>query len=260
VQLACVAVRALGREPQVTLLPDGNGSLLATVVEAGPREVTPYDEAVLAAVGRRRTDRGPLDASHLPPALAFRLQTDAAELGAALRLVSREGDRATLARLVERADRLLGQRGDVDRELITWLRNPDDRRDDGVPSDHTRGAAASSRAEFVQRDFSTSHSRPAHDRPGPDHPIVAVLCTPEDGVLDWLNAGRALAAVLLEAAMEGASASYLNQPVEEPAIRAELRDQLALPGVPQLVLRIGVGGTVVPTPRRALDDVTFHRA
>jgi nitroreductase len=257
-ELACVAARALGRLPHVTLLPDESGSLLARVTENGPHETSPFDLAMLAAVAVRRTDRGPLDARHLPAALPFRLQTLAAQLDTSLRLVSREGDRATLARLVERADRLLAQRGTVDRELIPWLREPGDHRGDGVPTDHTRGAAASARAEFVQRDFSTHHSRPAHDRPDPDHPMVAVLCTPEDSVVDWLHAGRALGAVLLEAATEGASASYLNQPVEEPAIRAELRDQLALPGIPQLVLRMGVGGAVPPTPRRDPDELTFR--
>ena len=182
VQLACVAARALGYEPHVTLLPDGSGGLLGTVTETGRHEPTAFDLAMLAAVAVRRTDRGPLDATHLPPALAFRLQSEAGLLDTSLRLVSREGDRATLARLVERADRLLVQRGDADRELVPWLRDADDARPDGVPTDRTRGAAASARAPFVQRDFSSGHSRPAHDRTGPDHPLVAVLCTPEDGV------------------------------------------------------------------------------
>ena len=258
VELACVAARAVGYEPAVSLLPEGSGGLLARVTEAGRHQTVAFDLAMLTAVAVRRTDRGPLDASHLPPALPFRLQTQAALLGTSLRLVSSAGDRATLARLVERADRLLGQRGVVDRELSQWLRAPDDRRTDGVPTDHTRGPAASARAEFVQRDFSTPHSRPAHDRPGPDRPLVAVLCTPEDDVYDWLRAGRALGSVLLEAALEGAAASYLNQPVEEPAIRAELRNQLVLPGVPQVVLRVGLGGLVPPTARREPDELIFR--
>src|SRR4051812_26346291 len=148
VQLIVVAARALGHEPAVTLLPDASGSLLATVTEVGPHETTVFDLSMLAAVAVRRTDRGPLDATRLPPSLPFRLQSEAALLGTSLRLVSREGDHATLARLVERADRLLVQRGDADRELIPWLRDPSDHRPDGVPTDHTRGAAASARAAF----------------------------------------------------------------------------------------------------------------
>ena len=260
VELACVAARAAGREPHVTRLPDGSGSLLARIDELGPHAATETDAALLAAVASRRTDRGPLDATALPPSLPFRLQSEAASTGASLRLVSRPGDRATMARLVERADRLLVQRGVVDRELEPWLRLPDDRRPDGVLVDHTRGAAASARAEFVQRDFSAAHSRPAQDRPGPDRPLVAVLCTPDDEVRSWLVVGEALGRVLLHAAAAGASASYLNQPVEDAAIRAELRGQLDLPGIPQLVLRIGIGGHVTPTARRDPEDLTFRRA
>ena len=111
----------------------------------------------------------------------------------------------------------------------------------------------------MQRDFSSESSHPAQDRPGRDEPLVGVLCTPSDGVADWLIAGRALAAVLLRAAVAGANASYLNQPVEVTAIRTQLGDQLTLPGVAQLVLRLGVGGPVSPPPRRLMSDITTGR-
>lgn len=85
---------------------------------------------------------------------------------------------------------------------------------------------------------------------------MAVLCTPSDQRRDWLIAGRSLASVLLHAHLAGASASYLNQPVEEPAARVELAERLRLPGVPQLVLRLGEGGPVLPPPRRSPRGVT----
>lgn len=258
VHLACVAARALGYQPLVSLLPDSDRGCLARLVESGRWDPTTEDRQLLAAVPRRRTDRGPLDRAPLPASLPFMLQSAAAAEGASLRLVSRPGDRSTLAGLVERADRMLVQRGRVDEELARWLREPGDARRDGVPTDHTRGPAASYRAEFVQRDFSSPVSSPGQDRPGPDDPILGVLCTPADHLQDWLNAGRALAAVLLRATVAGANASYLNQPVEESAIRGELRDQLSLVGVAQLVLRIGAGGEVTPPPRRDSDQLTFR--
>ena len=226
-QLACVAARAHGYLPHVTLLPQGSNGCLARMVEVGPWQTTDGDRALLAAVPRRRTDRGPLDDEGLPGSLPFLLQSEATLYGAALRLVSTPGDRSTLAGLVERADRLLIQRGHVDQELEHWLREPGDPRPDGVPTDHSRGAAASYRAEFVQRDFSSRGSKPAQDRFGRDHPLVGILCTPHDRVDDWLVAGLALAAVLLQATAAGANTSYLNQPVEEPAIRVQLREQQA---------------------------------
>jgi hypothetical protein len=256
--LACVSARALGHRPAVTMLPDGVGGCLARLVEAGSREVTPHDRDLLAAIATRRTDRGPLDADALPDGLPFLLQTAAAEEGASLRLVSTPGDRSTLAGLVERADRLLVKRGRADEELAGWLRASGDPRKDGVPTDHTRGAEASYRAEFVQRDFSTQGSQPAHDRAGIDRPLLGVLCTSSDREVDWLVAGRALGAVLLCAATAGANASYLNQPIEESATRVEMRSALGLAGPAQIVLRLGLGGKVEATRRRDPYRVIFH--
>jgi hypothetical protein len=206
-------------------------------------------------VAHRRTDRGPLDAEPLGPDLPFLLQSAVSAEGCSLRLVSSPGDRKTLAALVQRADRLLLENGAVDSEMKPWLRSPGDNRRDGVPTDHTRGAAASMRAEFVQRDYSGPGSTPAHDRKGHDRPVVGVLCSPADTTADWLRAGQALMAMLLRATDAGASASYLNQPIEVTAIRSELRDQLLLDGVGQLVVRVGKGGRVAPTPRRYLRDL-----
>jgi hypothetical protein len=255
VHLACVAARALGYRPQVSLLPDGPAGPLARLAEDGPWQVTDEDRALLAVVPYRRTDRGPLDADQLPPDLPFLLQSAATTQGATLRLVSTRGDRATLANLVGQADRLLVRRGGVDEELAQWLRDEHDPRQDGVPTDHTRGPASSYRSEFVQRDFSRAQSVPLQDRGGPDRPILGVLCTPTDRADQWLLAGRALAAVLLRAELAGAHASYLNQPVEVSALRPHLRDQLALPGIAQLILRLGVGGKVTAPPRLDAGDI-----
>ena len=255
--LACVAARSLGVEPVLSVFPAAEGSCVASLREGGAWPVSAEDRALLAVVPHRRTDRGPLDGDQLPAELPFVLQDVATAENATLHLVRSVGARATLATLVATADRLLHQRGVTDAELARWLRDAGDLRTDGVPATHTRGQTASYAAEFVQRDFSTSRSRPAQDRPGPDHPLVAVLCTPHDRREDWVVAGRALAAVLLRAALAGAHASYLNQPVEEPRMRAMLRDDLALAGVPQLVLRLGVGGHVDAPPRRPLDDVAL---
>lgn len=255
VQLACTAARAHGHRTRVQVLPDGRSGPLARIVEDGSWPTAERDRELLEAVARRRTDRGPLDAEPLPAGLPFELQDAAAAEGATLRLVSAPGDVATLARLVQQADHLLLASGRVDAELARWRHEPGDPRQDGVPVSSTRGAAASARAGLVQRDFSTQGSTPAHDRSGPDRPLVAVLCTGADSTAQWLAAGRALASVLLLATVHGANASYVDQAVEVDALRLQLRDQLDLPGVAQLVLRIGVGGAVEATPRRDVDEV-----
>jgi hypothetical protein len=113
----------------------------------------------------------------------------------------------------------------------------------------------------VQRDFDVHGARPS-GRPYPprnhDDPLVGVLWTAGDRPADWLTAGGALEAVLLTATAHGGAASLLNQPVEIPALREALRTELALPGHPQTIVRVGVGAPVPPTPRRPLDEIVVR--
>jgi hypothetical protein len=85
--------------------------------------------------------------------------------------------------------------------------------------------------------------------------VLAVLSTAGDDVSDWLRAGRALSLVLLTLTAAGATAAYLNQPIEVAALRPRLREALALDGFPQLLLRFGYAPAGRPAVRRRLSDV-----
>ena len=256
IELAVVAAASVGRQLAVTWIPDPGGTLLARLTETGSRVATDDDAALLAAAATRRTDRGPLDAGPLSPSTPFELQRAAFGHGAELRLVVTSADRQQLADLVTQADRMLARGGLADAELVSWRRAPGDASEDGVPASHTRGVAASYRAEFVQRDFGAGMGvDPAMDREGADAPLVGIICTTADQAVDWLVAGRALAAVLLRAQVLGAHASYLNQPCEVVTVRSALQHALGLSGHPQVVLRLGAGGDVTATPRRDLELV-----
>jgi hypothetical protein len=253
-QTAVVAAGALGVALKVSVAT-GAGGPLVRLREAGLRIPTEHDRALLAAVTRRRTDRGPLDMSVLDGTLPFRLQDVAESHGCTLRLVTSPGDRRGLARAVETAHHQLLRNPDYETELAEWVRSPVDLRRDGVPADATRGPSSSNAAEFVQRDFGLPGVTPAHDRDERDDPMVGILCSQADSVRDWVQTGRALMAVLLEATVAGASASYINQPVELPQTRDLLRTELDLPGPAQLILRLGAGALVAATPRRSAREV-----
>lgn len=68
--------------------------------------------------------------------------------------------------------------------------------------------------------------------------------------------GEAQGQVLLRAAQDEVSASFFNQPIEVEELRAAV-GRLAGGGVPQIVLRLGYGPAVRPTPRRPLSDVVM---
>ena len=64
--------------------------------------------------------------------------------------------------------------------------------------------------------------------------------------------------MLLHGETLGVSASFLNQPVEDRALRPRLRQLLGERGFPQLVLRLGYPREPArATPLRALEDVVL---
>jgi hypothetical protein len=91
-------------------------------------------------------------------------------------------------------------------------------------------------------------------------PTIAVLSTITDERADWVRAGMALERALLVLTRAGLSASFMNQPVELPDVRWLLRSPLTGLGHAQMVLRIGYGPPVPPTPRRALDEIVVRSA
>ena len=66
-----------------------------------------------------------------------------------------------------------------------------------------------------------------------------MLLTRGESSHEWLRAGQALHRLLLHAASERVFASLYTQPLENPLTRALIRDRLALPGHPQLLLQLG---------------------
>ena len=84
---------------------------------------------------------------------------------------------------------------------------------------------------------------------------TAVLLTPGDSRADWLRAGQALHRLLAHAASKWVFASLYTQPLEAAAIRALIRDRLALPGAAQMLLQLGLAHTTHATARRPPADL-----
>jgi hypothetical protein len=66
--------------------------------------------------------------------------------------------------------------------------------------------------------------------------------------------------VLLRARTEDLWASFLNQPIELAPLREQLTTTLSVVGFPQILLRMGYGAGVGPTPRRSVRDVILKHA
>lgn len=245
----------MNRAAEVLLLPDsGPPDLVARITAGERRYASDEDRRLFAAAPARRTVRTPFTAAVVTVPLQVAWSDLAETAGADLRWVQGQGERIGVAALVAAAERLQQRNPAYLAELDWWTSV--DRVEDGVgvpPSAFGVTATAGHLAEFPPRDFAggTRTDRDRHVGPLEAHPVVAVLHTPGDRPEDWLRGGQALMHVLLAAAAEGYAASYLNQPLELPGLRQQLRDEVRLAGWPQLILRLGrPAGTLPPQPSR----------
>lgn len=169
--------------------------------------------------------------------------------------------RHRLADLVAAGDVVQAASADLRRELARWIHANTSTRDDGMPGS-TLGFSdlASFAAPLVVRSFDWGKMRAAKDHDLVESsPLVAVLGTRSDERRDWLAAGEALSAILLDAAARGVAASFLNQPLEVDELRSVLANVFKEAAVPQLVVRLGVPAEepreVDRSSRRPMEDV-----
>jgi len=234
--------------------------LVARLTVTGRRSAPESDRRLLAAVPTRRTIRTPFSAQDVPVPRRVAWRESVESEGAGLRWVEAPGERIGVAALVAAAERLQQRDPAYLAELHHWTTPERVAEGEGVPpSAFGVTATAGHAAEFELRDFAGGHEtdRARHVGPVEPHPVVAVLETAGDRSRDWLVGGQALMRLLLHAAADGYAASYLNQPLELPGLRQQLRDELRLVGWPQLVLRLGRPAGVLPpqAPRRPVAEV-----
>ena len=272
VEFAVVALAARGRSAEVALLPDDAApDHLATVRVTGERAATEADAALAEAIGQRHTVRAPFLSRAVPDELVERIQREAGSFGTWVKSIDRAEEEVATVFLISRAEEI--EQGDPAylAELRSWMRT-DPGAVDGVPVEAVPGGDPHARPsnwlirDFVAGDREHADFLPAGDPDGPppdvERPTVVLMGTDEDDRDDWLEAGRALARVLLLATVAGLAASPLTQALDWPSTRSRLQARLDLVGHPQMLLRMGYppelpAGAV--SGRRPVDEVlTFE--
>lgn len=256
----CVALAQFGWRARVELLPDGDDpDLLAAVWLGEPAGWSAEVERLFRAIPLRHTNRGPFAPAPPPADVVARLAV-AARLEDAWLAPADAPARQRLAALVAEGDRAQMHDRSFRRELAAWLHPNRNAGGDGMPGyAHGWSNLRSYVGPLVVRTFDVGDGTAARDHEiAARAPLLCVLGSDGDGTRDWIAAGRALGRVLLEATAAGLAASFLNQPIEVPRLRAEVAAAVGRSGVAQLVLRLGHGGPVAPTPRRPLWQV-LHR-
>jgi hypothetical protein len=250
-----LALHGHGIRPIVTVFPDPDRpDLIASVRHGGTRPATPEQHRLLRAVPLRRTNRHPFTDAAVTQQEQYALRRAALDEGAWLHVVDDPGERAQVQHLAVLAHRQQVADPAFVAELRTWTGTAPDRRD-GVPAS-SGGPQPAPQDRWVLRDFTGGD---APDRlPGKDFehdPLIAVLTSHLSGHRAEVQAGQALQRVLLAATADGLTASFLSQIVEVPGASDQLRRLIGSTRPPQVVLRVGRGWPVVPTPRLAVEDL-----
>lgn len=252
-----VALRHFGYQGEVETFPNpADPDLLARIRLGSRGEATAEEDVLFQAIPKRRTNRLAFEDRKVPESLLLQLQA-AGEEGCWLLIVEGKATRDAVADLVAEGDRIQWDDKRFRRELVAWVHPNRSANRDGMPGyAHGLGDLMSIAGPLVMRTFDLGEGMAAEDRQiAMGSPVLAVLGTDADAPRDWLAAGQALARVLLRARAHDVWASFLNQPIEVAELRSRLRDILGRPGFPQLLLRMGYGQEVKPTPRRKLSDV-----
>ena len=232
-------------------------NLLARLGLGDPATPTADEEAMFKALPRRHTCRLPFRSDTVFQPVLDALAQAAEANGAWLRTIDGREARAAVAHVIAEADVVQQNDARYRRELAAWLRPNRAQESDGLPGYvFGWGDFKAWFAPFAARWLDSGKRRAAHDRELAEAaPLLALLGTPTDTPADWLNAGQALAQVLLLARSQGLQASYFNAPLEVPELRQRLLSILHRSGAPQLLLRLGRVTEGRPTPRRPVGEV-----
>jgi hypothetical protein len=269
-----IALRHFGYKYDVKLLPNSDDQdLLARITiddtnnsntGKSVKESKEEDSLVFQAITKRRTNRLKFEDRKVASSLLSKLQSVVAENGDGniwLHMTEEVNQKNLLAHLIAEGDRIQMSDKRFRLELASWIHSNRSRSKDGIPG-YSFGFndIISLMGPFVLRTFDSGKGQAAKDRKlAEGSPVLVVLGTSSDEPIDWLKTGLALGRMLLVARSENVWSSFLNQPIEVPELRGRVKNAIKRnEGFPQLLLRMGYGQEVEPTPRRSVEEVIHY--
>ncbi len=253
-----LAFRYRGRCETVEIRPDPLTPHWMARVRLGETTSKNEDDSRLFhAMRRRHTNRLPFFPGAVPDGLPERLIRAAEQEGGCLQVIGTKSERAATARLV--GEGVHAQSGSVafQKEMDGW--SPRLRKNGtgdifhhsaemrGILTHGDMVVTTLNGGEFLAR---------REQLLATEAPLLVMLGTVGDTYHDWLNAGQALARVLLLAAASGVNATYLNHPIQVEHLRPLLQEAIRMQAHPQLLLAMGYAPAVsTATSRRPLEEI-----
>ena len=254
-----MAGRHYGKKITVEVNPDSTDlDLLARCRITDEATPSASDNALFESIPHRRTTRTKFDIRELPRDISERCVQLAEQIGVELTLITNTNNRGKISDFVAEGDRIQFADPRFRRELASWIHSRRGSSHDGMSGQgFGMPDILSLVGALVIRTFDLDNGVAAGDREKivEGSPTWAVFSTSSDALPGWLATGQALSTVLLTLTDAGASASYLNPPVELEELRPRLQELAQCKGTPQLPMRFGYEPSTAPTIRRGVDEV-----
>lgn len=243
---------------EVEFFPSENDNdLLAKIKPMIGYEPSDEDRILFRAIKSRHTNRLPFADDKIDGLKLQKLKSIASEEHINLHIIEGEDTREEVIKIIEQGDKIQASNKSFCRELAQWVHPNRTNSKDGIPGyAFGMGDLISFGSPFFIGNLNWGDIQAGRDRNlVKGSPVLAVIESKNNKAIDWLHTGMALEKLLLKASSEGIAASYLNQPIEVPELKEKLKELLGLKGYPHLIIRMGYGKEVKPTPRRDIEEV-----
>jgi hypothetical protein len=144
-------------------------------------------------------------------------------------------------------------------ELSGWVRNNWTRQPDGMPAyvQGIPGPVSLIAKKVIRKNPKTASSQAKKDAKGiMNSSAIALICAGNKSPEAWLDAGRLMQRLWLEATQLGISAAAYSAAVVDKDTANQIEKRLDLKSAPVALLRLGYGkNTPKASPRRSLEQI-----
>ncbi len=240
----------------VKCLPDGISGDRTAAVQLSKKAADAKFPDLFGEITRRHTNRKSFEKRAIEGEKLQRLKDCVKRDGFRLDILTSDEDKAVMAELLARSQKIqLGNKA-FRKELASWIRPNNADAKDGLPG-YSFGYSdfESFFGSFIFGAFDMSSSRARVETANMKaSPAVAVLSTESDDKLTWIETGVIFEILFLMATQMEVRLDLFSQPTALPELRQEMAQILNVK-YPQLLIRMGYAEPAKHTPRRPVEEV-----